>query len=160
MRRLIGIFVDRDESFPSDGATAWRSGGRGRGRVFTDLVAHLFRDVIQGLWQRPAALETLDAAVEEADPAEQQVRIVAERHAEDDDSDDVADAAAAGGDDQRLCTRWASADIAPTLCPVKHTGTERNIRESTSHKTAVNKSTEGLLTEEGSFIEFASTSSV
>lgn len=88
MWRLIRVFVDGDEGFAPNGPAARWPGGRRRGRVFADFVAHLFRDVIKGLWQRFAALERLYATVKEADPAEEQVRIVAERHDGDDDNAD------------------------------------------------------------------------
>lgn len=73
---------DGDERLPRGGASRGRSGGgRGGGRrILADLVAHLLGDVTETLRQRLAPLETLDAAVEKADPAEQQVRVVPQRH--------------------------------------------------------------------------------
>lgn len=95
---------DGDERFPDGGASCRRSGGGGGGGrgVLADLVADLFGDITQTLRNRLAPLETLNAPVQEADPAEQQVRVVAKRH--DDD----------GG--QQLSSRGASADITPPSC--------------------------------------------
>lgn len=104
MRRLVRSFEDGDECFSGDRATCRcsRRSRRGGRRILADLVAHLLGDVTQGLRQRLALLETLYAPVHEADPAEQQVRVVAHRHDEDD----------GGGDSQQLSSRGTSADIA------------------------------------------------
>lgn len=96
---------DGDERFADGGASCRRSGGGGGGGrgVLADLVAHLFGDITQTLRHRLAPLETLNTPVQEADPAEQQVRVVAQRHDDEDDDD--------GG--QQLSSRGASAGITP-----------------------------------------------
>lgn len=103
---------DGDQRFPDGGASCRRSGGGGGGGrgVLADLVAHLFGDITQTLRDRLAPLETLNAPVQEADPSEQQVRVVAQRHDDEDDDDDD------GGGSQQVSSRGASADITPRSC--------------------------------------------
>lgn len=109
----MGTFKDGDERLSDGGAScgsAGRGGGGGR-RILADLVAHLSGDITQTLRHRLAPPETLNAPVQEADPAEQQVRVVAQRHEEDDDGDDEGDDAG-----QQLSSGGASADITPPCC--------------------------------------------
>lgn len=81
---LMGTLKDKQEGLPHRGAPrrgSRRSRGAGRW-ILADLVAHFFGDVAQTLRYRLALPETLDASVQEADPAEQQVRAVTHRHDE------------------------------------------------------------------------------
>lgn len=78
----MGTFENRDQCF-SNGGTACRYCRGGRGgcwRILTDFIAHLIRDITQALRHGLAFPETLYAAAEEADPAQQQVRVVAQCH--------------------------------------------------------------------------------
>lgn len=112
----MGTFKDGDERLSDGGAScgsAGRGGGGGR-RILADLVAHLSGDITQTLRHRLAPPETLNAPVQEADPAEQQVRVVAQRHEDDDGGDEEEDDAgqqvsssAAGGRQLTLHRRAA-----------------------------------------------------
>lgn len=108
MRNLKGTLKDRQEGFTNQGAPRGGPGGGGGAgrRILADFVAHLFGDIAQTLGYRFTPPEALDASVQEADPAEQQVRTVPNRHDED------------GGCDQQLSSsRGASDDITPlTSC--------------------------------------------
>lgn len=76
-------FKDGDDGFSSRGANPCTSsgvGGGGGGGVLADFVAHLFGDVAQTLGHRLAFPETLNAAVEESDPAKEQVRVAGQSH--------------------------------------------------------------------------------
>lgn len=97
VRNLKRTLKDGQEGFTNKGARRGGSGGgRGAGRrVLADFVAHLFGDVAQTLRYWFAPPEVLDASVQEADPAEQQVRAVPHRHDEDDGC--VNSSTAAGG---------------------------------------------------------------
>lgn len=66
-------------------------GGGGGGGVLADFVAHLSGDITQTVRHRLTPPETLNAPVQEADPAKQQVRVVAQRHVDDDEDDEDGD---------------------------------------------------------------------
>lgn len=122
---LVWILKDWDERFSDGGASCWWSGGGwGGGRwILADFVAHLSGDVAQALRHRLALLKTLDAPVQEADPAEQQVRVVAQSHGGD------------GGDSQQLSSRGASADITPLSCLCFLPGAEGMLLSNKTNKT-------------------------
>lgn len=78
----MGAFEDRDYGFSHGGASRRGTGGGSgwAGRwILADFVAHFFGDITQTLGHRFAPPESFDAPVQEADPAEQQVRVVAHR---------------------------------------------------------------------------------
>lgn len=87
MWNLMGTFKYRDKGFPNGGTSCWRPRGwRGAGRgILADFVADLFGDITETLGHQLTPPETLYTPVQEADPAEKHVRVVAQWH---DDGDD------------------------------------------------------------------------
>lgn len=87
MGSLMRTLKDRHQGLPNQGTSRGcpRGGGEVGGGILADFVAHLSGNITQGLWYRLALPKTLDTAVQEPDPPQQQVRAVAQRH--DDNGD-------------------------------------------------------------------------